>query len=253
MAPGNNTNMVTCSCCNKSFDKHLMVQCSVCYKSFKNSCVDITATEVRTINANKGYDWSCVNCRAFGNDLKALKAMIISLQEDIQALKNEHYNVQKSENAELEDIIQEINERNKRKCNLILFGIPEKDHLQPPLSRAAEETTYIKEVLTAIDPEANIENIKPNRLGSFNNEKTRPIKITLPSEHQVTQFIRRAKNLKNINQYKKISISFDRTPRQIEYYKKIKQQLIYRQSQGETNCRIKYINGMPKIVSNSLN
>nr|CAH7735132.1 unnamed protein product [Callosobruchus chinensis] len=53
----------TCKSCNQSCDNHLLVTCSVCKNRYKHSCIDITANEVRTLNGNKGYDWTCSGCR----------------------------------------------------------------------------------------------------------------------------------------------------------------------------------------------
>lgn len=77
----------------------------------------------------------------------------------------------------------------------------------------------------------------------------RPIKITLCEEDIVHNLIRKAKTLRDSNSFKKINISLDRTPRQLEHYKSLKRELNQRISDGETNLKIKYIRGIPKIVS----
>nr|CAH7727047.1 unnamed protein product [Callosobruchus chinensis] len=92
---------------------------------FKHTCVDITSNEVRTLNSNTGYDWTCVNCRAFGRDLKDLKALIIKLQNDISELKAEK--ARSTPGVDFEEIIAEISERQKRKNNIMLFNVPEPD------------------------------------------------------------------------------------------------------------------------------
>ena len=51
------------------------------------------------------------------------------------------------------------------------------------------------------------------------------------------------------SQFKNIKISFDRTPRQQEVYKQLKAQLNDRLVKGESNLKIRYFNGTPKIVS----
>nr|CAH7763791.1 unnamed protein product [Callosobruchus chinensis] len=81
-----------CKCCNQACDSHLLVTCSVCKDKYKHtsSCVDITTNEVRTLNSNKGYDWTCGGCRAIGKDLKDLKSLIIQLQNEIKDLKAEN-------------------------------------------------------------------------------------------------------------------------------------------------------------------
>lgn len=239
-----------CACCNRSFESLLMVKCCICKKSFKNSCVDISANEVRVLNGNKGYDWSCKNCREFGSDIKDLKALILKLQDDIQALKSENSEMRSSvKGIDFEEIVEEINERNKRKRNLVIFRLPEQDQEQPVAARMDEDKAKVIEVLQQITPNFNGENIKPIRLGHFTAGKNRAIKITLDDEEQVNKITRKAYLLKNSNQYRNISVSLDRTPRQIAYYKMIKNQLSEREIAGERNLKIKYNNGIPKIVN----
>ena len=48
---------------------------------------------------------------------------------------------------------------------------------------------------------------------------------------------------------KNCSIYSDKTPKQLEYYKKRKKELTDRTNRGETNLKIKYYNDVPKIVS----
>lgn len=236
-----------CVCCNKLYDQTLMAQCSICKKLYKNTCINLSGSEIRSINSKKGVEWSCEDCREFGNDLMSLKAIIIELKNDIQQLKDEK--ITRSNDFDIEDVIAEINERNKRKCNLVFFGLKEQDQGQPVELRTANEKSSVENILRTIAPSINAVNIKPTRLGHYNEAKCRPIKISLPTEDQVHLAIRSAKNLRKHQIYKNISISFDRTPQQIQYYAKIKNNLAERLNSGENNLKIKYVNGVPKIMS----
>ena len=44
-------------------------------------------------------------------------------------------------------------------------------------------------------------------------------------------------------------MAFDGTPRQISYYTELKEQLNARIDKGEQNLKIKYVQGVPKIVN----
>nr|CAH7763878.1 unnamed protein product [Callosobruchus chinensis] len=110
-----------CKCCNQLSDNHLLVTCCVCKDKYKHSCVDITANEVRILNANKGYDWTCIYCRAVGKDIKDLQALIIKLQSDVKELKAENARRMKSSEFTFEDIITEFSERQKRKNNVVFL------------------------------------------------------------------------------------------------------------------------------------
>ena len=78
---------------------------------------------------------------------------------------------------------------------------------------------------------------------------TRPLKVYLDKENTVHDIIRNAKNPKNSNNLKNVKISLDRTPRQVQNYKNLKNKLDERISNGETDIQIKYIRGIPTIVS----
>nr|CAH7715430.1 unnamed protein product [Callosobruchus chinensis]CAH7724235.1 unnamed protein product [Callosobruchus chinensis]CAH7730910.1 unnamed protein product [Callosobruchus chinensis] len=237
---------IACKCCNQSSESHLMVTCSVCREKFKHTCVDITSNEVRTLNSNTGYDWTCVNCRAFGRDLKDLKALIIKLQNDISELKAEK--ARSTPGVDFEEIIAEISERQKRKNNIMLFNVPEPDQSSALAVQVASDKNKVVEILDVVIPGSSFAAIKPTRIGTFTVSENRPIKISLESIDTAKNVLRNARKLKSNNNFKNIIISADRTKRQMEHYKSVKQKLDNRHNSGDINCRIKYFNDVPKIV-----
>lgn len=243
---------IKCECCNNLFESHLMASCCICKKFFKNSCVGLSNSDIRLITANKGLTWTCTNCHQIGNDVNDLKALIVSLQNDIRELKQKSVNANTAvSNFNFEEVIEEINDRNKRKRNLIIFGLKEQNHNDPSNIRAENDIKVVSEVINKILPDLNNTNLKPIRLGRFDlsRAKPRPIKITLENEQTVHDVIRNVNKLKEYQCYRNISVSFDRTPKQINYYNEVKTELNRRISEGDRNCKIKFINGLPKIVS----
>lgn len=241
--------MATCHCCSKAYEAHLMLKCCICKKLYKNSCMDIAANEVRTLNSNKGYNWTCKNCREFGQDLKNLTTLILKLQEDISALKTENLKLKESNTSlEFEEVIAEINERKRRKNNLVIFNIPESNQQQSPDIILNDEKKEVLSILNTVIPPYDKQHIKLSRLGSFVEGRTRPIKVALCDVQAVHNAIKNVKALKTSRGHKNIRISFDRTPRQLQYYKKVRQQLSDRINSGDNNCKIKYVNDVPTIV-----
>lgn len=238
-----------CSCCNKSYKQNLMITCSVCTRVFKHSCVNITSEEFRILcDPDKGYDWSCSNCRKIGGQLKELKNLILSLQNDIQLLKDENRTLKSSDaDTDLENVIEEINERNHRKRNLIIFGLSEQKQEDTPEARMQKDKNEVENIIGCLDKDFELHDIKPNRLGRYNKDKVRPIKISLKDEDQVRELIKNAKNLKN-SRYKKVFVSVDRTQMQLRHYKKLKEEVAHKNSIGQEKFKIKYFNGTPKIV-----
>lgn len=250
MAPGS----ALCSCCSRSFKNNLMIVCSVCRKSFRHLCVNITVEELRILSdVNKGYDWTCDGCRDLGSEIKDLKALILSLQKDILDLKSLSSAVRDPTNlmqgSNFEELMDEIDQRSRRKGNLILFGVPEQNPTVPVESQMESEKAEVNKILNLINSEVAVPHVNIKRLGTFNGARSRPIKVFLGDENLVRGYIQRSNVLKNLRAYKKVYCSYDRTQRQLNFYKEVKKELLQRQEAGETNIRIKYFRGVPKIVN----
>lgn len=242
---------IPCECCNKLYESHLMVICSVCKRKFMHTCVSLTTNEVRSLNGNRGYDWTCSSCRAMGNDIKDLKALIIQLQNEIKDLRNE--NAQMNQNRitsgiDFEELLSEFTERHKRRNNIVIFKVEEPNQNESLEEQKANDKHTVTAILNAIAPDLSMQNIRPIRLGAFNESKIRPIKVILDNDATVRSILKNSKRLKSNSTYKQINIAPDRTKKQIEYFKKVKQELDNRISNGDANIRIKYVNDVPKIV-----
>lgn len=97
--------------------------------------------------------------------------------------------------------------------------------------------------------------IKTFRLGKYDptrSESKRPIKVVFSSVVSVTAVMRNLTKLRDNPRFGNISIFRDRTPVQIQLHNEIKTELNARLDNGETDIKIKYIKGIPSIVS-SLN
>ena len=147
-----------------------------------------------------------------------------------------------------EKVIQEVAERDKRKNNIIIFGCEENS------ASAKDQENADKDHLPNILQTLNIteDNLSFYRLGKFDPSKSnrRPIKILLSSVDKVSVALRNAYKLRT-SQFSNISVSTDRTPMQLMIYKNMKAELNNRLGNGETNLRIKYQNGIPRIISTS--
>lgn len=243
-----------CACCNKIFKTNLLINCSVCLKLFKHTCVNISLDELKTLKelSEKGIEWTCAGCREFGNELKGLKALILKLQSDMQELKTGKNSTVAPDPLEFEEIVEEVNQRNKRKQNLIVFGLNEQIQRESADVRIERDRNSIINIINILDPEVDTSNLKPIRLGRFQEGKNRPIKFVLDTEESVYRILKKTSVLKTHNDYKnkKIFISPDRTPRQLEFYRNLKKQLEDRKKAGETGLNIKHVKGIPQIVLN---
>lgn len=241
-----------CSCCNVSTDIHEIVNCSVCAKPFMIGCVDISRAEARKIHSNTGFSWCCKGCVVLGNDLNALKKAIVALQDEVSSLRNGLVQQPTSQSlVDVEKIIHEISDRDKRKCNIILFGCQET--CVSNRDQADSDINLIKNMSSTVQLDVVDGGII--RLGKYDSTKSdraRPLRITLRSETAVFTALKGFKQAKESGMFDKISMYRDRTPMQIQMHKNAKVELDARLKNGEKDLCIKYNKGIPKIMS-SLN
>lgn len=233
-----------CKCCNKSYDEIKIISCSVCKDNYYYQCVELTSADLRSISSKKGLTWSCQECSSISNDVTDLKSLVVALKREVDKLKS--LNSSSSSSIEFEDVVNEVSARNYRKNNLLVFGVPEE---------TSDVKATVNSIMNCLEPSLT-EDITPIRIGKVNPVKNlpRPIKIRFQNYETVFKCLSKSKNLKSNDNFKLIRISSDKTPRQQEYFRKIKEELNIKLAAGEKNLRIKYINGIPRIVnSNSLN
>lgn len=179
----------------------------------------------------------------------ATEKKIESLESDVQLLKNATSVVSPASPSQIvaapqryEDIVSEIQERYIRDKNIILTGLPE-----PQTSDLDERRDFdknrVSKVLKAIYKDCP-DPIKISRIGKYNSEKSRPLKVCFGS-HETAKVILRNKNQENCGSVK---IYSDQTKHQQAYMKDLKKQLQQRTDNGESNLTIKYIKGTPQIV-----
>ena len=230
-----------------------MLDCCICGAAFRLLCIDISNSEARKIKQNAGMSWSCKRCASISADLNGLKAVIVSLQEEVAQLRSavSSSSVVKPVLTmhDTEKITQEVFERTRRSTNLIIFGSKE-EVAGSRKSQIDADAALVGELLDRLGVQRSA--AVPVRLGRFDAtrvELCRPIKIKLGSEECVSAAVSNARKLKSCERWNKISISRDRTPMQINYYKTVRDELNNRVSAGEANIKIKYVAGVPTIVS----
>lgn len=237
---------IGCSCgCKSSAEEHRMIACSICKKPYIHSCVDFTASEIRTLH-KKGTSWTCRSCHSLGSDIKELQAAILSLRNDILAQKN----AASVDDALFEELLWEMKERSDRGQNIILFNVQESE-LRDVGARNAADLEIVTDILGSLPISIETEHIEVNRLGRFvqGAERLRPVKVRLSGVKAVHTVIKSAGHLRTSSDFKDVRIALDRTKRQMEYYRKIRQEMDARLADGASDLRIKYRRGIPVIES----
>ena len=83
------------------------------------------------------------------------------------------------------------------------------------------------------------------RLGVAGSEKPRPLKLFFDSPDTVKTIF----SNHSIFNGKKLKIKNDSTPREMEYLKQLRVKLQERIDNGEKNLTIKFVNGVPSIIT----
>lgn len=142
-----------------------------------------------------------------------------------------------------EYLIQEICDRSDEENNIIIAGIAE-----APAGKFEErqecDTLAVLNALKSITTDAP-QPIKFLRLGKFKVGSNRPIKVCFSSPDISKNILRNRKNSKN-NDFK---VFADLTQAQQAHLKELKEKLSSRQKNGEENLTIKYVKGVPKIIT----
>lgn len=243
--------MPNCACCDKLSESHKTVNCMICNKPYRIECANVSAAEARKIHSNTGYSWTCKNCLQVSHDLSGLRLLISALQDEIKALKNSILVppvVSKIPLVEVEGIIQEIGERERRKNNIIVFGC-EETVSESRTEQSEVDVSLIADICSTIG--LVDDNMKVSRLGKYDPSQTnrkRPIKVTFSSELSVALVFRNLAKVRGNPKFSALSIFRDRTPMQIQLHKEIKAELNERLNNGETDLKIKYTRGIPTVV-----
>lgn len=240
--------MEKCTGCN--INKPEYYTCDSCKRPFCVICSELNPDEIRCLSLRKRkLLFFCNDC---DNGLKQVPLLIkevSELKKEVEKLKgnnqnNDYSNIQNNLNNV--EIISELEERQKCAANIILTNIKESSAANRQ-NRIQDEQRAVKEILQKT--EIQITDFHLQRLGKYDPNKNRPIKILMPNKHLAVQIL---KNRDKIN-IPGVKLFSDQTKMQRNYYLSLKQKLEEFRKNGDDSKTIKYINNMPKIVEKSYN
>lgn len=191
------------------------------------------------------------NVKRIQDDVKAIHDKFEQLEPRIERLEHRVSDIESRVDARLaegsgfEETLMEINDRNKRLCNIILHGIAESSQSNTE-SKRKHDRQQIKQLLSDVHQETNLESIKFFRIGVSKKNNSRPIKVIFPNADQARIFSKRFSD-KYANEDGGISMSRDRTVKERNYLQKLRADLEVRKNAGENDLTIRYINGVPSI------
>ena len=103
---------------------------------------------------------------------------------------------------------REEHETKKRETNIVVHGVPENNHTSEE-EENNWNTDYAKKLMTDLKIDDKTKNVI--RIGKLQEDKNRPIKITLRNLEDKEKVMTNLKNLKSIDKYREISITNDYT------------------------------------------
>lgn len=244
-----------CSACQVEFSVEKDISCDLCRQLVHAACAGISRTEAQCLKSKeRKISYHCPSCADFKDQLKHLKTLtsvVDSMQKELETIKQRMSAGSAGDRMDamdVERVIGEVVEREKRGNNIILFGMPEleggtkNDQLEADGQMVAE----IFRVL-----EVPSDDVVPVRLGKFDaskHDRKRPVKVTLSDSASVIKVLRVAKKLKSSEQFRGVVLSKDKTPYQQQIYRGVRSELLQRKAAGEANIFIKYANDVPFIA-----
>ncbi|XP_069365626.1 uncharacterized protein [Maniola hyperantus] len=207
----------------------------------KNQVNDIKSTTEFLIEEQSKLKLEIMNIKSSNNTTQKKVELLESRMQNID-LKMISVDASPKVKAQ-EEIITELNERNLRSRNILVSGIAESTCTDPKERQIHDRNaswSILKTIYTDCpQPE------KVYRIGKYNPDKNRLIKVCFELPKTALYILRNKSSVKNdVNK-----IYPDQTSQQQSYMKHLKEELEARTRNGETNLIIKYVRGVPKIIS----
>ncbi|KAK9709183.1 hypothetical protein QE152_g26759 [Popillia japonica] len=117
----------------------------------------------------------------FSNTLHEIKK---EFDEKLSLFKNEvneQLQAQRNDSFRFEEVLQELNDRQARKQNIIMFNVPEQSTDADTDTRSAAKSVEVSIILQSILPTLNVSSVQSYRLGRLNSSKSVEVSIILQS------------------------------------------------------------------------
>ena len=186
-------NMSMCTVCGKKTRNTDCVACDICRKLVHTGCSGLAAIEIECVRSNsRKIHYFCDNCDVV-TTINKLKTELDSLKTQLEEVKNNQGKVPLPDKDILstEEVINEVEERNRRSYNLILFNLPESEE-NTQIKRDEDDMSRVKKTIfsNGNENENNIKIMSCGRLGMFRNDKIRPMRISFATPQHAYEVLR---------------------------------------------------------------
>lgn len=182
-------------------------------------------------------------------ELKTISGTLNSLQNKINDVENtlqEVLKTQRTQDAEMknlkqevlimkenyDNILAEVENRERRKTNLIISGLPETE-VGSADERKENDLSIVKSLFSKIDNSKDKIVSAVFRIGKMTSSRPRLLKVVCSDAESKRSLLSKSKDLRNLHQYKNVYINPDLTPLQQAQNKKLREELKARRNLGE--------------------
>ena len=247
------------SCNNLVAETDRGIECEFCKFWFHSSCQGVPKRLYDVISeGNPNLHWYCRTCNDVADDmlgvLKSVKVKQEKIETDMHEMREEMRgnrqecvrnweNVTEkigkikesgNSNETIKLCIDEINERHKRKNNLIFYGIPESKDEEAQV-RKNEDLEAINTTVKSISGDMDLQILAQYRLG-MKNGKDRPLKVVFNKTETCIEIL---KNLREVKLKDNVRVSRDRTQTERKEYRELREELKQREEMGEKDLVIR--------------
>ena len=241
-----------CGVCKKEVgEKGIM--CDRCNVWVHFPCSKLKAVEYKSLTsmASSSIRWFCARCTyeldnktdrdarmaAQESKIDMLYQIITTLQQQnnliLQLVKQNNETVEKRVREEVREVMGEEKEKEWRRKNVILFNLPETR--DKGASEKVEDGKRVDDVMKEIG--VDVGEYETARLGAPDDKrvKPRPLKVTVKIAEKRDEILRKARNLKDSEEYRKmkVGITADKTLEERKKDKALVDEKKRREEQGE--------------------
>lgn len=237
--------MSACSMCKKVATDSDSVTCDICRGSVHSTCAGLSKAEVDCLRSKRRrINYYCDKCDIIST-INDLKKNILDLKTEMEELKNTKNVNDPESNKKLTmsegEMIAEFEDRQARVNNLILYNLPESDK-KDSSERQNDDKKRCGDILLGNLENRNIQIVSCIRLGKFNAERNRLVRITVENQQQALNVLKAYKSKDGLY------LNRDLTAYQRNISYKIRKEFKERKNNGEDDIMLKYRHGIPMIV-----
>lgn len=177
--------------------------------------------------------------------LAELQGQVQRIDEELLSLKDRVVKLESNpplttpkdlDQTDKQSLLAELHERALRSKNVIFFNVPESGNI-------GEDLQLVNDLFQQIEncPSAR----SAYRLGANTTSKPRPLKLVFESDKDALSVLRKRADWKRSGYIARN----DLTPDQSKYYTSVRDSLKQRIENGEKNLSIKFIKGIPTIIT----